>query len=110
MPAKREPAKEPPKRKEPTATNSHDREQQMIALADKFAEEAMLAGTASSQIVTEYLKRGSSRELLEQEKLANENLRIQAQIEQLKSTQRTEELMVEVLAAIKLYNGVDDDE
>lgn len=96
-------------RQEP-ATNPADRQQQMMAYADAVVEHQMLEGTVSAQVLTYYLKLSSDRERLEEEKLRNENLRLQAQVSQIESQQRTDQLMAEVLDAIKLYTGTDDDE
>ena len=54
------------------------RENQLIALAIDRAEQQLLDGTASSQVITHYLKLGSSRERLERERLENENKLIRA--------------------------------
>lgn len=45
----------------------------MISLAVDLAERQLLEGTASSQVITHYLKLGSSREKLERERLEEEN-------------------------------------
>lgn len=45
------------------------RENQMIALAENLAEEQLRNGTASSQVICEYLKRGSTKHSLELAKL-----------------------------------------
>lgn len=92
------------------ATTPQEREQQMIAYADALAEKQLIEGTASSQIITHYLKLGTSRERLEQEKLANENLRLRAQVAMIESQQRAEDLMAEVLTQMKIYAGVDDED
>ena len=41
------------------------RENQMIALAVDLAEKQLLEGTASSQVITHYLKLGTTKEKLE---------------------------------------------
>lgn len=92
------------------AENPEDREQQMINYADALAEKQLREGTASAQVITHYLKLGTSRERLEQEKIHNENLRLQAQVAQIQSQARTEQLMEEVISALRIYTGVDDDE
>lgn len=109
MPPKKEPESNAIPRRQP-ATNPTDREQQMISYADQLAEKQLREGTASSQVITHYLKLGTSREHLEQEKLHNENLRLRAQIAQIESQQRSEDLMKEVLTAMRTYAGVDDDD
>lgn len=94
----------------PPATSPTEREQQMIEYADRLAEKQLLEGTASSQVITHYLKLGTSREKLEQEKISNENLRLKAQIAHLESQQRAEDMMKELLDKMKLYAGVDDED
>ena len=49
------------------ATNPEDRENQMIALAVNLAEQQLRDGTASSQVITHYLKLGSTKERLEKD-------------------------------------------
>ena len=49
------------------------RENQMIALAVNLAEKQLQEGTASSQVITHFLKLGSTKERLEKEKLEEEN-------------------------------------
>lgn len=110
MPAKKEQEERKTASRRLPATNPAEREQQMIELADRVAEEQMLNGTASSQVITHYLKRGSTKDQAELEKIELEKLRIKAQIAQIESQQRVEELMEEVKQAIKIYAGVDEDD
>lgn len=81
---------------------------QMIALAVDCAEEQMRNGTASSQIIAYYLKQGSIREQLENERLREENKLLRAKTEQLKSEKRSEELIEEALKAFRNYAGQGD--
>jgi len=90
------------------ATTPEAREQQMIALADKLAEKQLREGTASAQVITHYLKLGTSREQLEQEKLRKDNLLREAQIEQMASNARIEELYERALNAMRGYSGQED--
>ena len=86
------------------------RENQMIALAVDLAEQQLREGTASSQVITHYLKLGSTKERLEKEKLEEENKLLRAKTENVKSMKRSEELMEEALRAFRQYNGqVDKD-
>jgi len=110
MPAKKEPVKESTQPRRQPATTPEDREQQMIAYADALAEKQLREGTASSQVITHYLKLGTGRERLEQEKIENENLRLRAQVAQMESQQRAEDLMSQLLDTMKIYMGVDDDD
>ncbi len=88
------------------------RENQMIAYAVDLAEQQLLDGTASSQVITHYLKLGSMRERLERERLEEENKLLRAKTEALQSTKRMEETYEKVLEAIKVYSGhgVDSEE
>jgi hypothetical protein len=55
------------------ATTPEGRENQLIAAAVNLAERQLRDGTAAAQVITHYLKLGSTRESLEQEKLRKEN-------------------------------------
>ena len=90
----------------PPAMNPEARENQMIALAVDLAEQQLRDGTASSQVITHYLKLGSTKEKIEKEIL--EKL-IAAKTEALQSTKRIEELYTEAMEAMKDYGGRNDD-
>lgn len=109
MPPKKEPDHTSTTRRRP-ATTPIDREQQMINYADQLAEKQLREGTASAQVITHYLKAGSERDRLEREKIANENLRLTAQIKQIESQSTSGELMEKVLAALQVYAGADEDD
>ena len=104
MAQRRKPA-DPPKRRSAPARTPEERENELIGLSADLAEKQLRAGTASSQVMTHFLKLGSTREALEQERLRNENLKIEAQIEQMASVHRIEELYGEAINAMRLYNG-----
>jgi hypothetical protein len=110
MPPKKEPTTPSSATRRRPADTPTAREQQMINYADELAEKQLREGTASAQVITHFLKLGTSREQLEQEKIRAENLRLEAQIAQIKSQARTEDLMERVLAAMKVYSGQDDDD
>src|SRR5678815_819204 len=86
------------------------RENQLISLATDLAEQQLIQGTASAQVMTHFLKLGTTRERLEQEKLQHENLLLSAKREQIASQQRIEELYGEALSAFKVYRGESDGE
>lgn len=90
------------------ASTPDEREQQMISLADDLAERQLREGTASSQVITHYLKLGTSRERLEQERLRRENLLLEQKQQYMASQAKAEEMMAEVLTAMKRYAGADD--
>ena len=81
------------------------RENQMIALAVNLAEKQLQEGTASSQVITHFLKLGSTKERLEEEKLEEENKLLRAKTEKLKSAKKVEELYSEALNAMRRYSG-----
>lgn len=81
------------------------REMQMISLAVDLAEQQLMDGTASSQVITHYLKLGSSKERIEKEILEKQKELITAKTEALKSQKRVEELYAEALKAMRVYNG-----
>lgn len=98
---------ESPSKRRRSATTPEARENQLIAAAYDLAERQIEAGTASSQVITHYLKLGSSREKLEQARLAGENSLIAAKIEMMESQKRIEEMYGAALAAMKSYAGQD---
>lgn len=87
------------------ATTAEAREHQLIAAAVDLAEKQILAGNATSQVITHYLKLGSTREALEKERLRNENELLRAKVESLASQGRAEELYEKAVAAMRKYAG-----
>lgn len=81
------------------------RESQLVSLAVDLAEKQLMEGTASSQVITHYLKLGSTKERLEKEKLINENELLKAKAELMQSAKRTEELYLKALDAMRSYRG-----
>ena len=94
-------------RKTRPALTPEARENQLISLAVDLAEKQLLEGTASSQVITHYLKLGSTKEQLEKEMLEKQKDLIEAKTQSLQSTQRVEELYSEALDAMKKYSGQD---
>lgn len=92
-------------RRRPPATTPEARENQMIAAAIDLAEKQLLEGTASAQVITHFIKLGSSREKLEQERLARENALLEAKIEGMASQARVEAMYTEALNAMRTYAG-----
>ena len=95
-------------RKRRPAITPEARENQLISLAVDLAERQLQEGTASSQVITHYLKLGSGRERLEREKLEEENKLLKARTEQLQSMKRVEELYEEAIKAMRNYGGQGD--
>lgn len=94
------------KSRRPAAT-PEGRDNQLISLAYDLAERQMISGTAPAQIVTHFLKLGTVREKLEQEKLQRENLLLSAKVDQIASAKRMEELFSEAIKAMRQYTGSD---
>lgn len=100
---------EPPKSLPPALT-LEGRENQLIALAMDLAERRMLEGTASSQEVTHFLKLGSSKAVLERDKLREENKLLRAKTESLQAQRSNEELLAKALKVLRGYRGEDEGE
>ena len=81
------------------------RENQLIYLATELAEQQLRDGTASSQVITHYLKLGSSKEKIEKEILERQKDLITAKTEALQSARHIEELSANAINAMKSYSG-----
>lgn len=84
------------------------RENQLISLAVDLAEKQLLEGTASSQVITHYLKLGSTKERIEKEILEKQKELISAKTQALKSADRIEELYANAIKAMSKYGGHGD--
>ena len=98
---------ENPKKRRPGLT-PESRENQMISLAVDLAEKQLQEGTASSQVITHFLKLGSTKQQLEKQKLEEENKLLRAKTENLQSMGRIEELYEEAINAMRNYSGQGD--
>lgn len=92
-----------PKRRSRPAKTPEARENQMIALAVDLAEKQLLEGTASAQVITHYLKLGSTKERIEKEILEKQKELIVAKTESLQSQKKVEELYANALSAMRSY-------
>ena len=101
----------PTKRMRPALT-PESRENQLISLAVDLAEKQLSDGSASSQVISHYLRLGSSKERIEKEILEKKKELIIAKTENLQSAQRIEELYENALNAMRNYNGqsISDDD
>jgi hypothetical protein len=88
------------------------RENQMIALAVDLAEKQLMEGTASSQVITHYLKLGSTMQRLERERLEEENKLLRAKTKALQEESESKTIYLEALKAFRTYagQGESDDE
>jgi hypothetical protein len=99
------PEKKPRRR---PAITEEGREHQLVSLATDLAEQQLQKGTASSQVITHYLKLGSTRERLEQERLHRENQLLDSKVEMMESAKKVEELYARALDAMRNYAGQHD--
>ena len=84
--------------------NDESLEKKMVALALKQAQLQLEEGTASSQIVTHFLRLGSIKAKIELEKLELENRLLEEKILAERSGQQLNEIFTEVLEALKSYS------
>ena len=103
------------KPRRPPATTPEARENQLIASAVDLAEKQIRNGTASSQVITHFLKLGSSREKLEQERLARENELLTIKADTIRAAENIEKLYADAIRAMRGYSGqepleIDDDD
>ena len=90
------------------ALTPESREQQLIALAVDLVEQRLLDGTASSQETTHFLKLGSTKARLENERLIEENKLLRAKTEALEHEKKSSIKYEEVLKALRNYSGQGD--
>lgn len=95
------------KRPRHKARTPEERENQLIALAVDLAEKQLMEGTASSQVITHYLKLATERERLERDILAEQRKLVAAKTEAIESAKQTEELYRDALNAMRAYSGQD---
>lgn len=98
----------PVKHKRRPGMSVEARENQLISLAVDLAEKQLMEGTASSQVITHYLKLGSTKERIEKEILEKQKELIEAKTEVLHSAKRMEELYANALSAMRNYRGEED--
>ena len=91
------------------ATTPEARENQLIYLATELAEKQLREGTASSQVITHYLKLGSTKERLEKDILEKQKELISAKTKALADASDMKELYAEAIKAMRRYNGQGDE-
>lgn len=95
------------KKARPPSRTFEGRENQLIGMATELAEKQLREGTASAQVITHYLKLGTTRERLEQERIRNENLVLQKKVEQMEMSQSILEMHEKAMEAMSRYRGED---
>ena len=94
-----------PKKRRPPAKTPEAREDQMVSLAVDLAQQQLEDGTATSQVITHFLKIGATASKIEKEILKEQRELIRAKTEALKSAKKVEELYLEALTAMRRYTG-----
>lgn len=84
------------------------REKQMINLAVNLAEEKLRDGSASTAIITHYLKLGTVREQKELEMLEMQKKLVEAKTKQIEDSKQIAELYSNALNAMRSYSGNTD--
>ena len=77
----------------------------MISDAMSLAAKQLRDGTASSQVITHFLKLGSTTAVYEKKMLEKQTELITAKTESIQSGKRVEELYQNALSAMKTYSG-----
>lgn len=81
------------------------REAQLISLAMDRAEQQLIDGTASSQVITHFLKLATAKTELEKEKLKRENKVLEAKAKAIESSDEAKVLCENALKAMRNYAG-----
>lgn len=94
-------------RRDSHARTPEARELELSSAAYDLAEKQIQEGTASSQVLTHFLKAGSMRERLEQQRIEHEIELMAVKRENLEAQTRVEELYVNAIEAMRSYVGSD---
>lgn len=87
------------------AISPEARENQLIALASNLAEQQLRDGTASSQVITHYLKLGTVQAKLELKKMESEIKLQEAKVKALEGAEELKALYSDALKAMRTYSG-----
>ena len=85
-------------------------ENQLIHKAYKLASQQLDDGTASSQVMTHFLKLGTEAAKLEREKLRYESKLLEAKAMAIETSRQNEGLYSQVLKAMTDYKGLGQDD
>lgn len=92
------------------AVTPEARMNQLIGYAVDLAEEKLLNGTASSQIISLLLNLATTKAQLELEKLRSDVEVGNAKVKQIENQETSKDLYSKAIAAFKSYSGVVDEE
>lgn len=107
--AKSTPTTNTPRKVRP-ALSPEARENQLISYAVDLAEQQLRDGTASSQVITHFLKLGSTKERIEKEILEKQKGLIEAKTKAYQSSEEIKEMYTAALKAMRTYSGQGGDE
>lgn len=94
----------------PPARTPEEREMQLVMLATDAVEKRIREGTATSQELVYYLKKGSKRDKIE-DGIAESNLKlIEAKTLQIEESRKQQELYTQVIEHMKKYSGYEEDD
>ena len=96
-------------KRRPPASTAEGRELEMTSLAMDLAEEQLRNGTATSQVITHFLKLGTIREQHELQKVQLENELLKTKKAAMESAQNVESMYEEAIKAFRGYAGQDED-
>lgn len=83
---------------------------QLVSLAVDCAEQQLRDGTASSQVITHFLKYATREKELELQILERQKDLISAKTEAIQAQKRSDEMFAEAIRAIRGYQGQSDQE
>ena len=98
-----------PERRVRPALTPEARENQLISMAVDLAEQQLIDGTASSQVITHYLKLGSMKNKYEMEKLKAENDLLRAKAKSIEDQADMKQIYTDAINAMKRYSGHGDE-
>ena len=91
-------------------TTVEARENQLISLAVDLAEKQLREGTASSQVISHFLKLGSTTQRIEKEILEKQKDLITAKTENLKAAKDDAKLYSDAIEAMGIYAPKEEDD
>lgn len=92
----------------PPAKTSEERENQLISLATDEAERRIRNGSATSQLLVHYLKLGTEKARLENDKLRAENQLLIKKAEAAEAAKQSSQLYEDAIKAFRKYSGQED--
>lgn len=105
MPRTKKVSESSSERKIRPAISPEARENQLIALAYDLVEKRLKEGTATSQETTSLIRLGTAKARLEAEKLRRENQLLTVKAESIESSEKSEKLYADAIAAMRKYSG-----